>query len=153
MATVILEPPQIKSLTVSIVSPSIYHEVMRTDAMIFVFWMLSFKLAFPLSSFTLIKRLFSFSSLLTIRVVSSVYLWQIHFDIWQNQYNIVKLKNKIKLKKNQLKGKAWYDLNLELNYQNNYQIWQVLQKLRFKIRSKESENELMVARRKDLGKG
>ena len=24
-----------------------------------------------------------------------VYLWQIHVDIWQNQYNIVKLKNKI----------------------------------------------------------
>ena len=29
-----------------------------------------------------------------------VYLWQIHFDIWQNQYNIVKL-NKIKLKNKQ----------------------------------------------------
>ena len=28
-----------------------------------------------------------------------VYLWQIHFDIWQNQYNIVKFKNKIKFKK------------------------------------------------------
>ena len=28
-----------------------------------------------------------------------VYLWRIHFDIWQNQYNIVKLKKKIKLKK------------------------------------------------------
>ena len=28
-----------------------------------------------------------------------VYLWQIHFDIWQNQYNIVNFKNKIKLKK------------------------------------------------------
>ena len=28
-----------------------------------------------------------------------VYLWQIHVDIWQNQYNIVKLKNKIKFKK------------------------------------------------------
>ena len=28
-----------------------------------------------------------------------VYLWRIHFNIWQNQYNIVKLKNKIKLKK------------------------------------------------------
>ena len=27
-----------------------------------------------------------------------VYLWQIHFDIWQNQYNIVKL-NKITFKK------------------------------------------------------
>ena len=26
-----------------------------------------------------------------------VYLWQMHVDIWQNQYNIVKLKNKIKL--------------------------------------------------------
>ena len=24
-----------------------------------------------------------------------VYLWQIHVDIWQNQYNIVKLKNKL----------------------------------------------------------
>jgi len=28
-----------------------------------------------------------------------VYLWQIHFDTWQNQYNIVKLKNKIKINK------------------------------------------------------
>ena len=28
-----------------------------------------------------------------------VYVWQIHVDIWQNQYNIVKLKNKIKFKK------------------------------------------------------
>ena len=27
-----------------------------------------------------------------------VYLWQIHFDVWQNQYNIVKL-NKTKFKK------------------------------------------------------
>ena len=27
-----------------------------------------------------------------------VYLWQIHVDIWQNQYNIVKFKNKIKKK-------------------------------------------------------
>ena len=24
-----------------------------------------------------------------------VYLWQIHVDIWQNQYNIVKLKKKV----------------------------------------------------------
>ena len=27
------------------------------------------------------------------------YLWWIHVDIWQNKYNIVKLKNKIKFKK------------------------------------------------------
>ena len=32
-----------------------------------------------------------------------VYLWRIHFDIWQNQYNIVKL-NKIKLKKKKKKS-------------------------------------------------
>ena len=31
-----------------------------------------------------------------------VYLWWIHVDIWQNQYNILKLKNKIKKKKNEL---------------------------------------------------
>ena len=34
---VILEPKKIKSITVSIVSPSICHEVMGTDAIIFVF--------------------------------------------------------------------------------------------------------------------
>ena len=28
-----------------------------------------------------------------------VYLWRIHFNTWQNQYNIVKFKNKIKFKK------------------------------------------------------
>ena len=42
--------------------------------MILIFWMLSFKLAFSLSSFTFINRLFSFSSLSAIRVVSSAYL-------------------------------------------------------------------------------
>ena len=26
-----------------------------------------------------------------------LYLWRIQVDIWQNQYNIVKLKNKIKI--------------------------------------------------------
>ena len=34
---VILEPKKIKAITVSIVSPSICHEVMGPDAMIFVF--------------------------------------------------------------------------------------------------------------------
>ena len=36
-SAVILEPPKIRSLTVSIVSPSICHEVMGPDAMISVF--------------------------------------------------------------------------------------------------------------------
>ena len=69
-----LEPKKIKSVTVSIVSPSICHEVMGLDAMIFGFGMLSFKPTFSLSSFTLINRLFSSSLLSAIRVVSSAYL-------------------------------------------------------------------------------
>ena len=50
-SAVIVEPKKIKSVTVSIVSPSICHEVMGPDAMILVFWMLSFKTTFSLSSF------------------------------------------------------------------------------------------------------
>ena len=73
-SAVILEPPKIKFVTVSIVSPSISRKVMGPDAMIFIFWMLSFKPIFSLSSFTFIKRLFSSSSFYAIRVVSSAYL-------------------------------------------------------------------------------
>ena len=53
---VILEPPKLKSVIISIVSSSICHEVMGLDARILVFLMLSFKPAFSLSSFTFIKR-------------------------------------------------------------------------------------------------
>ena len=49
-SAVILEPKQIKSDTVSTVSPSTSHEVMGLDAMIFVFWMLGFNPTFSLSS-------------------------------------------------------------------------------------------------------
>ena len=70
-STVILEPKKIKSVTVS---PSICHELMGMDAMILVFWMLSFKPAFSLWCFTLIKRLLSSSSLSVFRVVSSACL-------------------------------------------------------------------------------
>ena len=73
-SAVILQPKKIKFVTVSTASPSIYHEVMGPDAMILVFWMLSCKPVFSLSSFIFIKRLFSSSSLSAIRVVSSAYL-------------------------------------------------------------------------------
>ena len=73
-SAVILEPKKIKSLTVFIISPSIYHEVMGRDAMIFIFWMLSFKPTFLFSSFTFINRLFISSSLSALRVVLSAYL-------------------------------------------------------------------------------
>ena len=56
------------------VFPSICHGVIRPDAMNLVFWKLSFKPTFSLSSFTSIKRLFS-SSFSAFRVVlSSAYL-------------------------------------------------------------------------------
>ena len=47
---------------------------MGLDAMILVFWMLSFNPTFPLSFFTFIKRLFSSYLLSAVRVVSSAYL-------------------------------------------------------------------------------
>ena len=56
-SAVILEPRKIKKATVSTVPPSICHEVMGTDAMILVFWMLSFKPTLSLSSFTFLVLL------------------------------------------------------------------------------------------------
>ena len=73
-SAVILEPRKTKSATVPTVSPFICHVVMGLDAMILVFWMLSFKPALSLSSYTFIKKLFSSFSLSAIRVVSSAYL-------------------------------------------------------------------------------
>ena len=81
-SAVLLEPKKIKSLTVSIFSPSVCHEVMGQDAMILIFRMLSFKAEFSLSSFTFIKKLFSSSLLSIIRVVSSAYLRLLIF-LWQ----------------------------------------------------------------------
>ena len=58
-SAVILETKKIKSVTVFIVSPSICHKVLRPDAMILDFWILSFKPDSSLSSFNFVKRLFS----------------------------------------------------------------------------------------------
>ena len=73
---VVLEPKKIKSVSASTFTPSINIclEMMGRDTIILVCWMLSFNPAFSLFSFTLIKRLFSSSSLSAIRVVSSAYL-------------------------------------------------------------------------------
>ena len=51
-----------------------FHEVMGSDVMFLVLWMLSFKPTFSFFSFIFIKRLFSISSLSAIRVVSFAYL-------------------------------------------------------------------------------
>ena len=69
-------PQKRKSVVISTVAPSICHEVMGPDAMILVFWMLSFKPTFSLSSFTFIKRFFS----------SSLSEW-CHLHIWGYWYS------------------------------------------------------------------
>ena len=73
-SAVLLELKNRKSVTASTVSPSICHEMMGPDAMILVFWMLSFKPAFSLSSFIFIKKLFSSSLLSAISMVPPAYL-------------------------------------------------------------------------------
>ena len=73
-STEILETKKMKSVTAATFSPSICYEVMRPDAMVLVFLIFSFKPTLSLSTFTLIKRLFSSSLLSAIRMVSSAYL-------------------------------------------------------------------------------
>ena len=73
-SAVTLEPKKIKSVTVSIVSHLFAMKWWDQMPWSSFFWMLNFKPAFSLSSFTFIKRLFNSSSLSPIRVVSSAYL-------------------------------------------------------------------------------
>ena len=70
----ILEPPQNKICHCFHCLPISLHEVTGPDPMILVFWMLSFKPTFSLSSFTFIKRLFSYSLLSAINVVLCAYV-------------------------------------------------------------------------------
>ena len=83
-SAVILEPKKIKSAIISNFSLYVCHEVMELDAMILVFWVLSFNPAFSLPSFTFIKRLFSTSSLSAIRVVSYAFwsCWYVSLQSW-----------------------------------------------------------------------
>ena len=111
-STVILGPKKINSVTVSIFFFPICLPWFDRTRCHDLCWMLNFKPAFSLSSFTFIKKVFSSSSLSAINVVSSAYLrffiflpeilipacalsslaflmmysanlWWIHFDVWQ----------------------------------------------------------------------
>ena len=73
-STVIFRDPQNKVCHYFHCFPIYLPWMMGPDAMILVFWMLSFKPTFSLTSFTFIKRLFSSSLLSAIRLVSSAYL-------------------------------------------------------------------------------
>ena len=41
-------------------------------------------------------------------------MWRIHVYIWQNQYNIVKLKNKLKKKNNALYSQEMYSKHIAI---------------------------------------
>ena len=72
---VISEPNKRKSVTTSTLSPSIFHEVMGAGCHNLRFFLIfNFNLALSLSSFTLMKKPFSSSSLSAFRMVSSSYL-------------------------------------------------------------------------------
>ena len=76
-STVNLDPKKIKSVTASTFSHSVYHEVMGQIVIILLlllFFRLTFKPAFSLFSFTLLKRLVNSCLLYTIRIMSSAYL-------------------------------------------------------------------------------
>ena len=84
-SAVILEPPQIKSVTVPTVSPSICHKVMPSSHF--------FKPAFSFSSFTFTEKLFSSSLLSAVRVVTSAYLRLLIF-LPASWFQLVLLNNK-----------------------------------------------------------
>ena len=78
-SVVILEHKKIKWVTILTFSLVICHEVMEKDAMNLVSWVVSFILAFSLSSFTFIKSHFNSSLRSAIKIVSSACLWLLIF--------------------------------------------------------------------------
>ena len=68
--------------------PTYLHEVMGPDAMILVFWMLSFKPAFSLSSFTFLKWLLS-SSLLSALEWYHLHIWGCWYFSQQSWFKLV----------------------------------------------------------------
>ena len=86
-SALILEPKKIKTVTVYVVSPSICHEVMGPDAMILVFWMLTFKPTFSLSSFTFTKRIVPLHFLPLGRCY--LCMWSYWYLSWQSWFQLV----------------------------------------------------------------
>ena len=89
-SSVILEPKKIKFVTVSIVSPSICHEMMEPDAMILIFWILSFKSTSSLSSFTLVLYTKAKSNGLALPEDQADEVWNL---ICCSQFHCVNLDN------------------------------------------------------------
>ena len=122
-SAVILEPKKIKSVTISIISSSICHEVIGPDAMILVFWMLSFKPTFSLSSFTFIKRVFNSSLLSAIRVVP-LHIWGYWcFSQQKLNYKFIHLKEQLLNWNTSLKRSPWFQF--KNNVRRDQESWSI----------------------------
>ena len=88
-SAVILEPKKINSVTVSIFSLSICHEMMEPDALILVFWMLSFKSAFSLSLSPSSRG--SLVLLLFLPLECYLFIWGYWYFSWQSWFHLVSL--------------------------------------------------------------
>ena len=87
LSIVIVEPKKIKSVTASTFPPSICHEVMGPDAMILVFWMLSFKPAFHSPLSPSLRGVSSFS-LSAIRWCH-LHVWGYWYFYWQSRFQLM----------------------------------------------------------------
>ena len=83
---VILRPKKRKFVTVSTFSPSIYHDGTRYHDL--CFFELGFKPAISLSSFTLIKRLFSYSSLSLLQIFEKSEIFILHYCKWKPRLQV-----------------------------------------------------------------
>ena len=81
-SAVILEPLQNKVSHYFHCFPSIFHEVMGPDAMILVFWMLSFQPTSSLSSFTFIKKTFYYGSYAAF-TFSLFFFFEVHLNLYR----------------------------------------------------------------------
>ena len=98
-----LGAPKIKSLTVSIVSPSICHEVTGPDAMILVFWMLSFKPTFSLLTGVFLSKRNTLESY-------HCYVWPVCLCFWV----IVTITSYINLPNSNQRRRQWHPTPVRL---------------------------------------
>ena len=98
-SALILELKKIKSVTISIISPSVCHEVMGPDAMILVFWMLSLSQLFPSLLLLFLVALFSLLMLmcysfahifiLILFCYLELNLWKAHLSYFNKVFPVI----------------------------------------------------------------
>ena len=114
--------------------PSVCHEVMEPEAMMSVFWMLSFKPAFSVSSFTFIKKIFT-SSLLSARRVAHLHIWGCWYYSWQSWFQSVL---------HSARNFAWCTLNILIQRGISHDVFSILKSILKEISPEYSLEGLML---------